>query len=124
MTAYTMSEIQHLQRQNSTAMLLASNRDVYIIWNPESEKPPRYAYATAEEAWRAAESLARRFPMQRFFVMHSQGHACTTQPVVRVLPSPAVVPIPAKLRSRAVRPKTTAKKTPAKRKTAKKGGSR
>jgi hypothetical protein len=83
-------ELERLRMRS--AALLHDGRECWIIWNPDSDKPPTIAYGTADEAWKNAEELAAKFVGERFYVMHSLGHAVTSQPVLRVEPVKAMSP--------------------------------
>lgn len=72
--------------------LVNSGKEFFIIWNPQSDKPPRVPFADEAHAWQAAEEMAQRNPRQRFYVLRILGHAVTTTPVVRVKSLEAVPP--------------------------------
>lgn len=103
------------QRRMRTNMILTAGQECWILWNPDSDRPPRIAYSTEAEAWRVAEELARKHVGQKFYVMHSCGHAVTSQPVVRIAPIKALTEKEVKHITRKM---PAAKKPAAKRKTA------
>lgn len=45
----------------------------WLVWNPDSPKPPRYRHASRESADVEATRLAREHPNQLFYVMEWVG---------------------------------------------------
>jgi hypothetical protein len=61
---------------------ISGRKEFYILWNPDSEKPPRITFSTEEHAFQVAEEMARRGDGQRFFVMKAVGSSMVEKPVV------------------------------------------
>lgn len=47
--------------------------DKFIIWSPTGTTPPRVRFATHHAAQEIAETMARRYPGQEFFVMEAKS---------------------------------------------------
>lgn len=59
-----------------------STEPFYILWNPNSELPPRVTFKTRAEAVEVAELMARRNPTETFCVMRAVGEARADYPPV------------------------------------------
>lgn len=82
----SLQPIEFQARLIESGKIIDSGSEFFILWNPESSKPPRMVFGTEEHAWRVAENMAAKNVGSRFFVMKSEGHAVTTQPVTRIKP--------------------------------------
>ena len=67
--------------QKATKDLIASGNPFFIVFNPKSEKAPTLAYPNIDEAWEAAEFLAKRENDEPFFVLEAKGSAFIQTPV-------------------------------------------
>lgn len=69
-TAYAkaMHEEQVRRAQNAaqTPAIPAGKKNEWILWSPQSPKPPVVRYSCEQEAMAVAESMAKRYPGQQF----------------------------------------------------------
>ena len=77
-----MGSVGYVQRRALSQTIMASGREFFIVYNPNSDKPPTLAFEEEAEAFQLAEKMARKFPDEQFFVLRTVGFAQTQQPVV------------------------------------------
>jgi hypothetical protein len=73
--AKALMSSQWVTQESPAVHAEADSRTFWIIWNPQSGRPPTRQFAKEEEAFRVAESMASRHPGERFFVMKAVGFA-------------------------------------------------
>lgn len=54
--------------------LLRPQEDFWILWQKESDLPPRQQFSTFDAAMHAAEVMAKNWG-KRFYIVHAEGYA-------------------------------------------------